>query len=794
MSDEDIMFDSRNSDAFSGGFGDDFSSGGGASFDFGGDSLDGGGDPFASSGGDPFGDPFASSGDPFSNGGGDPFASSGGFGDNSFGGFGDTSSSGFDSLGGINLGGNAGGLTQTQPDHMDKAIDALFEGAAGGWEVTKLVFKSFKNRNVDDWAHYCSVLMYTSLAGIGIGTVLGLVGTFGNLKLLHFTGMPLNMILSCGLGIGTSLIGLGGAAFKLLGIDDSADLPNENNFQSLGDENSDELLSGLDSDSFSNLDDNTDDYGNDFDDIFSSLLDDEDNKDSGDDIIGSVGDDTTEDEKETNVDDNGFLDSLMDRGVKDVGVLDNVQSNVPIIDRKLLFDLFTRPNFFKVLKPDFSSIKTYDTDDTLFRDADMRISNAYAAAAGKDLAEVVGESAQAHLDSMSESMFCYRFKFSRVNKFRVTPSKLAEELKSFFADFNVAEKRDSSEINAGVELDGKFYSITISKPIGKDDIITVGDCLLNDKNKEFFLNEKNMLPMIAGISEIGEPIIIDAKDYETTMIVGKSRSGKSWFVSSTVMQLQAFNTPEDVQFLYIDPKDSELFKSLALMPHCCGLHKHNMTLEIMNDLIDKEAPRRKKLLGDNHCDTIWELRKKGIKIPILYLVIDEYLTIYDYYEDRQSELASKMKVIITQFPSLGIRLFFVTHRAQGAVDKTIRVNIQFAAAVRATDEVVKETLDIKKWDRTLPYPGDTAARFGDKLMYMRGVAIETDDSANNALIRNMAKAFYKMGVDIPDMSTIGIGYNRDEDAIREQLEVDSGNSYEVQYDATKVKSELDNIY
>ena len=261
----------------------------------------------------------------------------------------------------------------------------------------------------------------------------------------------------------------------------------------------------------------------------------------------------------------------------------------------------------------------------------------------------------------------------------------------------------------------------------------------------------------------------DAKNYDATMIAGKQRSGKSWYVDSLVMQLQMFNLPEDVQFCYIDPKESYLFKCLSYMPHCCGLHNHHNTLEIMNDIIEKEGSRRKRLLQDNQCDTIWDLRKKGIKLPVLYLVIDEYMTVNDYYSDRSSELKSKLQVILSQLPSQGIRVLF-----------------------KCDNDIVKETLDEKKWTRRLTMPGDIALKVADKTLYVRGAALELSDEDNTILIKDIAKSFYKMGVEIPDMSSIGLGYNRDEEAIREELQIDSGTG-RIQYDATRMIEELDSI-
>ena len=116
-----------------------------------------------------------------------------------------------------------------------------------------------------------------------------------------------------------------------------------------------------------------------------------------------------------------------------------------------------------------------------------------------------------------------------------------------------------------------------------------------------------------------------------------------------------------------------------------------------------------------------------------------------------------MQIIISQLPSLGIRLIIVPHRSTGIIDKTNRTMISFSAAIRANIEDIKETLGIKKWTRQLVNKGDVAVKYSNNPnpLYVRGAAVARNDNENVELILNAAKAFYKMGVDIPDISNGG---------------------------------------
>jgi len=57
------------------------------------------------------------------------------------------------------------------------------------------------------------------------------------------------------------------------------------------------------------------------------------------------------------------------------------------------------------------------------------------------------------------------------------------------------------------------------------------------------------------MDDLGNVILDDAKDLHTCMIMGKPRSGKSWYVFNLLLTLMAFNSPEEIQFVIIDPKE-----------------------------------------------------------------------------------------------------------------------------------------------------------------------------------------------------------------------------------------------
>jgi hypothetical protein len=471
--------------------------------------------------------------------------------------------------------------------------------------------------------------------------------------------------------------------------------------------------------------------------------------------------------------------SMRSDGTRDYdAALSNVRDN-SIINRKLLVQTFL--NFLPLNTPDFSYRKRIDNDSPEFADFKTISRNAFSNLLNKPMEEI-----NLQLDEVYETFFSYELKIKRIQKV----SKVTEINNEFRLWFNWPDESGNIVYaNVDTKIIGNYYNINIER--GETAVITFGDVFKKQQVREFYENEGNPLPIVAGITETGNVITTDAKPFDTMMITGKPRSGKSWYVLSVLMSLMMFNTPEDVQFIIVDPKESNLFKTLALMPHVCGLHNDDNILAIMDDLINNEAPRRKKLFADNKCDDIWALRKKGIKLPILYLVIDEYITVQSKQQDAGTvkEFNGKTRVLISQLPSQGIRLIFIPHRATGIVDKTNRTMLQFTAAVRADLAEVDDALGTKGWNHALTKAGDIALKTSSMTdaCYVRGMSVTTSDAENTKLIENVAKAFYKMGVDLPDMSTMSVAVNRDEDAIREALY--EGNR--VQYSAGHVFDDLD---
>ena len=738
-------------------FGGSSNSFGGSSDQFGGsnnlfgsssNSFGGSSDPFGSSS-----SPFGSSSNQFG-GSSDPFGSS----SNQFGGnpFGNPFMSNSQSV-------------QQKPDNMDKLMQGGIEVGKSTWQILKQSITQVKHRTFDDLGYYSRNLIITGgFIGV-VGLLITVVQFISGAKFIIESGITLTTVITGVLVAGIGLVQIGQAAIALANADNEPiSVDNMPDIKQIDPDDST-------SDYEENLDDELADLFEDddqLDDLFSSDNDQNNQEDSNEYTINNYN--WEEDEDDTN----------RREQIEEIDLdktLDNIKENQLLTRHNLIQNMLP---FFPLNKPNFSDMREIEPESNDFNDLELITVKAIANVMQKEIEEV-----QTKLLDAKEGLFSYILRFKRINQLNTDQKR--EALASEFVNYMRQSPTDRS-VQATVELDGDYFVVTVQK--GEQAVVTIGDILQKEENRQFFEDEDNKLPMVVGMDDLGNVILDDAKKFDTCMIMGKPRSGKQWYVFNILMNMMAFNSPDDVQFIIVDPKQANLFFKLSYMPHVIGLHSDKNVLDIMDDIIENEGERRKKLLKDNECDDIWGLRRKGINLPILYLVIDEVITVMGNLRaqdpKKEKEFNLKLKILISELPYVGIRLIFIPHRATGLVDKTNRAMLQFIAAVRSARDEIEEGLGTSKWYRGLTKPGDMAIKIQTRedAFYARGPAIATSDEKTADIITTIAKAYYKLGFSPSDLKqTLTVSYNRDEDDIKDRLNMNGI----IQYNANKVLTDND---
>ena len=696
----------------------------------------------------------------------------GGFG-NDMGGFG----------GGLNIGGQLGNNMQ-QPAAPPKPTlgDTITEGSIQAVKATGNVFKSFtkslKGITFDDFA----ALSMDFIVWGGVITVLAIIfaiaGAFGNKLLAGFAKL---LLPTGGIPLSAGFIGLAISGFGLLNKNEpTTTLSSVDDMECKID---DKLLSTDEFDSEYDILLNSIDFGDDaggddlgFDDLESSS----DSSNSSDDFWGNSG--STSNDDFWGNDSSSSSDNSSSDGFDTNKALDNIDSRSLKIDREYLVENFT--NLLPTNSTGFDEV--HDVDSNTFNTVAALTKSAIAATLNVETEEV-----KQNVTAITETKFVYNITVER-KKFSTNKLQMLEtEMMNFF-------KAGESDIGtvATARIAGSDIIITLTK--GCTDAITVRDCMACEETKAFFKKEGNLLPYIAGITATGEVKLVKGEDCASILTAGEARSGKSWLLASTVLQLAMYNPPSRVQFLLVDPKSTPLFRALSVLPHTIGLKaaapetgENIDVVAILQYIVEVEAPRRVALLkkennGVKDFDSIKAFAKAGLPgMPYLYIMIDEYLTVYDNakQEGKNKQLDGYLRTIVSNYPYIGIFPWIIAHRAQPAVDKTARQLFHMKMAIKANTEVVGEVTGDTNFSRPLTKPGDTALSYGEltgnSAIFIRSATVATGtnpkyDDADDELkdnIYSVAKAWYKVGVEIPKID-YGMLAEKNVDFIREQLNLD----------------------
>ncbi len=183
---------------------------------------------------------------------------------------------------------------------------------------------------------------------------------------------------------------------------------------------------------------------------------------------------------------------------------------------------------------------------------------------------------------------------------------------------------------------------------------------LFDKNSDYFslskmifkkdLTKKLTVPL--GIDINNEKYYIDMEKVSALLICGTTGSGKSIFLDNLIITLLLKNNPDELRFMFFDPKLVELGEYDGI-PHLMvdtdkeyDIDKLNFTLKLLKD--------RKRLLNGN---SIFEHNKNNEnKLSQIFIIIDESIDIMKY-----ENINKIINEIINNGVSLGIHLVLATN-------------------------------------------------------------------------------------------------------------------------------------
>lgn len=324
-----------------------------------------------------------------------------------------------------------------------------------------------------------------------------------------------------------------------------------------------------------------------------------------------------------------------------------------LVTRSLLLDKYLSILDGSSLKPDWS--REVSKNSVEFKQLETFLRDAQTGGV-KGLSEMDW----VNVESITERVSVFEIITDRPEKLKGKETLFAKEITELLKD----QMKDYFGENVTTTAVGKGsrIAITIFKQTGTSFMLR--DLIAS--SKDFFLDTKNELPVVFGADEYGEPILLDLAKHTGTIIAGMARTGKSVLATGIVNQMMALNSPRKVQVVAGDMKNKDSDWYQITLPH---LRKFATGTKAIMDLLDwvvsEEAPRRKRLIGDqlkiqNYNANCYDGSEQ---LPYLFVVLDEIISFAEKLDkDEKVTYKAYLSEILTAFPNVGIFLIFVPHQ------------------------------------------------------------------------------------------------------------------------------------
>ncbi|MBP5343408.1 DNA translocase FtsK [bacterium] len=246
---------------------------------------------------------------------------------------------------------------------------------------------------------------------------------------------------------------------------------------------------------------------------------------------------------------------------------------------------------------------------------------------------------------------------------------------------------ESTSIRIENPIPGKAY-IGIEVPNKKRKTVLIKE-LLN--RKEFLDSKDDPLKVPVGLDVEGNCKYISINKLPHALVAGASGSGKSVFLNAVITSLLFKNTPEELRFFFIDPKQVDL-QAYSKIPHLLAPVVSNVKDGIASlKWLNQEMERRFSVFRTVGCSNIFFYKKlcsenKHIRnMPFIVAVIDEC---GDFLMGGGNEAVTLLTKLIQLCRAAGIYIFLST---QKPVAKIFPTSVKSNAPGRFAFKVTSQT-------------------------------------------------------------------------------------------------------
>ena len=417
------------------------------------------------------------------------------------------------------------------------------------------------------------------------------------------------------------------------------------------------------------------------------------------------------------------LDSLPDRG---------------IIDRRTLFE---RANsVLNYINKDFGKHTEIAQGSDLFNTLDSIV---------QDSAENFRTNSNDELPyllSAVDTLFYIRLDIHRVKYIKNIEAYTKEIVNIFQYDKNTG-KRDERIYGVG-DVVGNEMHIKLMK--GESVMVSLRD--IYAVKSETILDMDNKMPVVLGIDIEGDPVIRDFKTFNSLLVTGAPRTGKSWLLQAMIWQMMLYYSPEDLWVYYLDPKGSISDFTTAITPHVKKfVTTDDNIVAQLEQIVRVEGPRRQQIIGEAGFVNLDDYKKKSPgshDMPYIYVMIDEVVTLADRMDkDVKANFQGLLSELVSRLPAVGIRLFMVPHLVKdNIIKKNTTSLIPCRISVMGNAEHIESSCGVKNFPHQLINRGDTCTVLAGepKPLFVHGVVLSKTNDENAQLFNYIAELWSKI--------------------------------------------------
>ncbi len=212
---------------------------------------------------------------------------------------------------------------------------------------------------------------------------------------------------------------------------------------------------------------------------------------------------------------------------------------------------------------------------------------------------------------------------------------------------------------------------------------------------------RSKLAIALGKGAGGETVAAELDKMPHLLIAGATGSGKTACLNSIICSLLIYNTPDDVQFIMIDPKRVELvnFNSLPHLkaPVIVDTDKAILALRWLNQEMDNRYQKFAQA-GARNIESYHKNGRNGDKMPYIVVVIDELadlmMAAFDEVEHTLCRLAQLARatgihlIVATQRPSVDV--------VTGLIKANFPTRISFALTSQVDSRTILDSVGAEK--------------------------------------------------------------------------------------------------